>query len=581
MKQTYNYKFNPPEPSDEHIRSHMDFDALLKQVEHPEMKGVVVIPPSKQAKRVFLRPSYIGAAVAATLVGVVFFSQFYTGSSNNTYNTLANNYFNQQPYINPPYEQIQPKFVAHNMNADKGGFIRMNGLSNINVPSSAFLDENGNPVSGNVNIKYRNLDDASEYFMSGIPMQYDSLGKKYDFKTTQLFEIYAEKDGKQLKMNPEKGMQISFFGKEMAIADAKSAGSLGVYQLMNNDKNWSYRGQSKSVFTSVNQPKDISALKTQVNREHSAAIEALRQAKQSKLAEIQAQYTTTALPQKPIKFDPNKITFDLNFNFEPSDGNAQYKGLKWQPKGDEKALKMVAATEWFEDEITLRKVSNNLYKLHFDKGDVHVELEAIPVLSGAEFHSAISDYKVTVAEINANKNSSTANNATAIQALEAQLVLDIAAVENDLIEKLNALNTPQNNATQLVERTVKHVFTINQLGIWNCDKIVPSSTIKAKVSFVDAAGKTLGNTTLFLADMSRNSLSKYYLGEYAEINIDPKSTNQIWIINDAGKIAVAYPTDLKKLNFKNGKISITLKTIDQLVKSKKDVYKILKLGTPM
>ena len=580
MKQTYNFEFNPPEPSDEQIRSHMDFDALLKQVEHPEMEGVVVIPPSKEAKRISLRPSYIGAAVAATLVGVVFFSQFYTGFSND-YNTLANNHFSQQPYINPPFEQVQPQFVAHNMNADKGGSIKMNGVSNINVPPAAFLDEQGNPVSGNVNIKYRNLDDASEFFMSGIPMQYDSLGKKYDFEATQLFEIYAEKDGKQLKMNPEKGMQISFSGKEMAIADAKSPGSLGVYQLMKNGKNWSYKGQSESVFTSVNQPKDATALKTQINREHNATIEALLQARQNKLTEIEAQNTTASLPQKPIKFDPNKITFDLDFNFEPSDANAQYKGIKWQPKGNEKALKMIAATEWFEDEITLSKVSKHLYKLHFKKGKIDVELDAIPVLSGAEFNTAIAEYESNVAEINANKNSSSSDKIVAIQAVEEQLKLDIATAETALAEKLNALDNSQNNTAQLVERTVKHMFTIHELGIWNCDKIISSSTIKAKVICVNTAGETLGNTTLFLADMSKNSLSKYYLGEYAEINIDPKSTNQIWIINEEGKIAVAYPADLKKLNFKNGKIKIPLQTIDQVVKSEKDVYEILKLGTPM
>ena len=93
--------------------------------------------------------------------------------------------------------------------------------------------------------------------------------------------------------------------------------------------------------------------------------------------------------------------------------------------------------------------------------------------------------------------------------------------------------------------------------------------------------ETLENTTLFLADMSKNSLSKYYLGEYAEININPTSTNQIWIIKEDGKIAIAYPADLKKLDFKKGIVNISLETIDQVVKTEKDVYKILKLGTPM
>ena len=62
MRQNYNYEFNPPEPSDEQIKVHMDFDALLKQVEHPKVEKVA---PVKEAKRISLRPSYIGAAVAA------------------------------------------------------------------------------------------------------------------------------------------------------------------------------------------------------------------------------------------------------------------------------------------------------------------------------------------------------------------------------------------------------------------------------------------------------------------------------------------------------------------------------------
>lgn len=576
MKQSYNYEFNPPEPSDEQIRSHMDFDALLKQVEQPNMEEVT---PVREAKRISLRPSYIGSAIAATLVGVVFFTQFY--GSNSNYDTLANDYFNQQPYVNPPFAEVEPQFIAYGMNANNGGKIKINNRSNINIPPSAFLDEAGNPVSGKVNIKYRNLDDASEYFMSGIPMQYDSLGKKYDFEAAQLFEIYAEKNGKQLKIDPNKGMQISFSGKEMARADAKSATSIGVYQLMKGDKNWAYRGQSTSQFTSFNRPKDTSALKEQARQEHNATIAALREAKQTKLSEIQSSSEATALPQKPVKFDPNRITFDLDFKFEPSDVNAKYTGLRWQPKGDERAIRMIASTEWFEDEITLRQVSKNLYKLHFDKDDIHVEVDALPVLTGAEYQSAMTEYEATIAEINANKSSSEAEKAAAIKDLEDQFELDITSAESLLAEKLSALDNTQNSTTQLVERTVKHMFTIHELGVWNCDKVIPSNTIKAKVNCIDNSGEPIQNTTLYLADLSKNSLSKYYLGEYAEVNINPESTNQVWIIRENGKIAIAYPAELKKLDFKKGKINIPLQSIDQVVKSEKDVYQILKLGKPM
>jgi len=139
MKHNYNIKFNQDEPSDEQIRSHMDFDALLKAAKKEEAP--------KEAKRVSLIPRALaGSAIAATLAGVVFFTQF--SSNNNTgYNSVADAYFKDQPYINPPFENITPQFTSYNMSADQGGNLKMTENAHINVPPSAFLDKDGKTIS--------------------------------------------------------------------------------------------------------------------------------------------------------------------------------------------------------------------------------------------------------------------------------------------------------------------------------------------------------------------------------------------------------------------------------------------------
>lgn len=582
MKEHYNFEFNPPEPSDEQIRSHMDFEALLQQVDHKPVEEDPVEKKPRTARRISLRrPAYIGTAIAATLVGVVAFSQFFNHSNTDNYKSLAFTHFQEQPFINPPFEQAQAQLVHYNLDADMGGNIKINENSNINVPPSAFLDADGNAITGNVNIKYRNLDDPSEYFMSGIPMYYDSLGSTYDFEASQLFEIYAEKDGKALSINPKKGMEISFSGMEMSGNDKVKPNSLGIYQLDVNQEKWNYKGQSNASFKTVNQPLDRGAMKQQIESEYESSLAALEQKLQADLRLIESGSQVATLPQKPKRYDPNVVVFDLDFNFETSSENANYQNLKWQPIGDEKTLNMLSSIEWFEDEIKLSEGTDGLFSISFDNGEISAEVEAIPVLSGDEFQAAIAAYETKVQEIKTAQENSNKDKDAAIEKLKQQFETDKNAEAAKKQERLAKLNTSNNASQQIVERAVAHVFTIHQLGIWNCDKVTAAKIKKTKVTCTSNSGKTYEETTLFVADLNRNSLTKYYLGKFAEINIDPSSKNQIWLITSEGKLAVAYPNKLKNNIFSQPSNEIILQPIDRNITSEKDVYGILQLGSPM
>ena len=65
MNNNYHINLNPKEPSSEQIAKHMDFDALLEKVEKTKQEQA-----KPKVRRLVL---YIGSAVAAALIGAVFF----------------------------------------------------------------------------------------------------------------------------------------------------------------------------------------------------------------------------------------------------------------------------------------------------------------------------------------------------------------------------------------------------------------------------------------------------------------------------------------------------------------------------
>lgn len=425
MKKRYDFKFNNNEPSDADIKNHMDFDALLNQA----AKEASSKP--KEAKRVSLLPRMLGgSAVAAALIGVVFMIQ--SSNSSGAYEEMAAKHFEGDTYINPPIPSATPQLVSYNLNADKGGSLQVGDDTNINVPPSAFRDETGAVIQGNVNIKYRVLDAPGDYFLSGIPMHYDSLGNRYPFETQKVFEIFAEKDGKRLAVNPEKGMEISFEGKQEASADDKNPNYFRVYQLKESKENWGFMGHTVSSFIEI--PTDVPSGNDEasIDAKFQNSVARIEAETASAIANLSNQYPSPRLPQEPQRFDPEKVTFDLDISTDLAEEFGEFQNLRWQPKGNDDQIMQLSQVEWYEDEISLRKVSADLYKIKFDNGQVKFEMDAVPVLSGPEFQAALETYKTNKAAAEQS-----------IQANQAKIAQEKLALEQELNNKKNCFASPK------------------------------------------------------------------------------------------------------------------------------------------
>ena len=78
----------------------------------------------------------------------------------------------------------------------------------------SFVDENGNAVTGEVNISWKEFHSLSDIALSGIPMKYDSSGVQYDLVSGGMFTISASQNNKTVELAPGKPAEINLVSQQ-------------------------------------------------------------------------------------------------------------------------------------------------------------------------------------------------------------------------------------------------------------------------------------------------------------------------------------------------------------------------------
>ena len=93
------------------------------------------------------------------------------------------------------YSGIQKEFNAYPMN-NSGGILHYNSGTKIKILPNSVTYEDGTPVKGEFEIKYREFRNAAEIAFSGIPMTFNGQ----NFNSVGMYEIRGEQNGKTLKL---------------------------------------------------------------------------------------------------------------------------------------------------------------------------------------------------------------------------------------------------------------------------------------------------------------------------------------------------------------------------------------------
>ncbi|MEM9992001.1 MAG: hypothetical protein AAF738_09560, partial [Bacteroidota bacterium] len=199
MKKNYDIHRNPKIPSEAQIAKHQDFDALLEQLNassSAQVQKARVVPHT--TRWWFWR---VGVAALCLLGAFGLVRLLLRGDSvmelERQYAQQQVRYFQEQPYYIQPPVAVPASYTQYEIQAETGGTYQYAEATKIQVPDNAFQDQNGALIKGKVQLFYREMHDYIDFFLSGIPMTYDSTGVRYNLESAGMVEIYAEQDGQR------------------------------------------------------------------------------------------------------------------------------------------------------------------------------------------------------------------------------------------------------------------------------------------------------------------------------------------------------------------------------------------------
>lgn len=577
MKKNYKIVINPQMPSEEQVARHMDFDALLEQLDTSQ----------SESKKGRIRPLYYyaSAAAAAVVLLVVF---LVSQPENNSLQSAQ--YFAERPYVLPPIQDIEPEFKKYKVSVNQGGVYEYESGSRLVVPAAAFMDDRGKLIEGEVEIRYREMHDYVDFFLSGIPMVYDSANVRYTLESAGMIEIYAEKNGQRVNMAPGKHIDVSLVS-QIDVPNINVPPSYNIYQLDTAAREW--------VYQDIDQLAILDDVLPQVDEAHPAysAFDTYKQA----LAQLEAQkkienealnsrFPQPLTPARPQKATDSQPTFSIDpdgFSVLLDEASivgkerqllsTQIDNVIWEvsPKNidfDTRSLQV----EW--EGARLKKLQAWEYEITYFSGDTEVPMIINRVLTGdlfsqamAQYEEELKQYQTALAEYEAAVKQEKINLAQKYQAQQSQLKETfLAAVAAADLEEEDDL------AQSLSKRKVRNQFRATGFGIWNCDRPVAPLEQSVKAKFVDQDGQLLRDVPGYLVDKTRNTVVRFLATRNTPIAYNTLSDNMLWLVTKDQKIALVRPDQFKAIPEGASKHIFELEVLEANTREEQEIRRMLK-----
>lgn len=461
------------------------------------------------------------------------------------------------PFINPPLKGADVPYEQYEVDAAKGDTLVYPSGSIILFPPNAFVDETGKPVTGNVQVKYREFKDPIDFFLAGIPMEYDSAGTSYQFESSGMFDIRAFKDGKPVFVNKDSKPEINLAG--------------------NNNSN-----KHSLYFLDTVQGKWLNKGGMQITER--------RNTKKADIASTTVKQDELIQPIKPLKAD-NKSPV-LKIEVDPSSFKefAIYKNLKFQVDESKTPFNAKDSEQEWNNLELLKGSQPGTYLAKFSNVNKSVTYEVKPVFTGNDYDKALKVFEDAYAVYSKKAQERAANDNIArgkyimdslrhdqllaeikrIEKLNAIIAHknkeikkqnELIAKENKRVEKAN-VETEKRNAELARQRAlaekerdkwtatiatlndVYRGFEIDKFGYWNCDVAAREKGVTIKATFKDEKGNMLRPTFITAINSTVNSIFRVQTNE---VFIVPESDNMILAVNNNQLVYVSYE-EFRKLN---------------------------------
>jgi hypothetical protein len=561
MKRKVN--INRKEISSEEIAKQKNFDSVLKKL------------PAK----FFLlkKPWFLSSVVVASIAIAVslFFvnknknaTQLSTTQSINNSDSLALEAFykeeEKKPCIAPPIAGLNIPYTTYKVIAEKGGTLNFKTNSKITIPENAFIDKNGNLLKGEVELRYREFHDAADFFVSGIPMTYDSAGVRYQFESAGMMEILAYQNNEPVKMAPEKSINIE-------LASNYKGTEYNLYKLDTIKNDWSCLGKDKI------KKEDEKKLKAEKfsNRNDSVKYVSIQETPsykkiETKKTEIQKTKETqiAALPKlapepkKPQQARKEKFTFNIDVDPQEYPELAVYKGLLFEVGNENKNFNTsMYDITWDEAVIKEGTKQGENYLLTLTKTTKKYDLIVYPVFEGKNFEIAMKVYQDKFKQHQLLFGKRKAEEKRIEDAYQAKLAA--LKKQQEAIEREWKMADANRFKTMTTQEKVYRMFTINSFGVFNCDNpsVYPQGVLCTANLKADK-DRNLKCYQTFLVDKQKNGLFTYNRNPITTFSFNPASTNMLWTVED-GVLYWLKPEQFNAIKSGKGTSDLMMNRVEQ------------------
>ncbi|MEI7596960.1 MAG: hypothetical protein WCK02_14525 [Bacteroidota bacterium] len=408
----------------------------------------------------------------------------------------------------------------------------------IKIPKDAFVDSTGAPVSGEVEIKYREFHNVGEIILADISMTYDSANEQKHFESAGMFEIYAFKDGKRIFIKEDKPIEVNL----ISLNDNKE--KFNKYYLDDKTNKWQY--VSKDVPTIVEQKKQLAAAAAK-DKEKFDLVKPIEKNKKRQQLKINVDYA---------EFPELKVFNNILFEVSPKNKNYDVNTSK---------------IAW--EDILLEKIEGTSdYLIKLANRKTSCEIIAYPVLESKDFSLAKANWDVAYDKYNSDLKLRKKAEKDLARKLKAEIAESEARIREfqELQRQNQRIIQFQNRNEDLVYRT----FQVRNFGIWNsdCPQTMPQEAI-VNATYKTEDGKTVGIVKVFLVESGKNALYTLYSGE--KVYFNPKTDNSLIVITSDNSLAYYSKDDFKSVPNKAKQHTFVLKVIKKEKYSASDIVSLI------
>lgn len=377
------------------------------------------------------------------------------------------------------------------------------------VPANAFLTSAGQPVSGNVEIRYREFHDPASIFIAGIPMTYDSAGTRYHFESAGMLEITAWQNGQPLKSNPAAPIEV-------AMVSQTAVDKFNTYYLDTAARNWAFVKRD-TVFP----------IAAQMNSNDSFP----QQKKPAGPEPLRPQLANNKRPSFSIDFDPIEFP-ELN----------AYKGIRFEVDEARTPYNRADRKIQWDDATIARNSDGRTLTVTFSRDTLERSYVTYVVVDSRNLESAMKVYEERFAAYEAAR---TGRLNTEIQQ-QQQLSNNVDKAdkkrlrENALALRLAALRARSNVGSKQENQTMR-LFVIQDFGIWNsdCPSNLPSAEPLALKLRDSRNNQEITGVKVFLVEKGRNAIFTYSPEALAAFQFTADVDNLLWLVTPDGHLATA------------------------------------------